>query len=88
MRELTHVIERKEFVQNEGLKQEYKDGNHIYNIISREEFVKDEELKSKYNNSTLPVLESSHDVELLGKDEKVLGFEEYVKRFKKAEKVV
>ncbi len=87
MNKMSHVIERKEFIQNEELKNRYrKDGQNsingntyqIHNILTREDFVKDEDLKNRYSEG-LPVLEKSQEVKLLGKDERVMGFEEYMK---------
>lgn len=87
MNELTHVIERKEFIQNEELKNRYREGGQnsingntyqIHNILTREDFVNDEDMKNRYSEG-LPVLEKSQEVKRLEKDERVLGFEEYIK---------
>ena len=54
----------------------------LHNILTREEFVNDEDLKNRYRNSgtNLPLLESIQDVKLLGKEERVLRFEDYINR--------
>ena len=70
------------------LKKKYQDQSinesncQLHNILTREEFVNDEDLKNRYRNTgtDLPLLESIQDVKLLGKEERVLGFEDYIER--------
>lgn len=94
MNELTHVIERKNFVHDEELKKKYEDGEleslkennfQIHNILRREDFVKDDDLRNRYSMSetNLPILESPQKVKLLDKNEKLLGFDEFVNRYYK-----
>ncbi len=86
MNKMSHVIERKEVIQKEELKNRYRGSGQnsinentyqIHNIMTREDFVNDEDLKNRYSEG-VPVLEKSQEVKLLEKDERVLGFEEYI----------
>ncbi len=55
-------------------------------IIERADFIKDEDLKKKYSQEIKPIpqLERNGEVKLLKADEKVLSFDEFVKRKKKS----
>lgn len=80
---MSHIVERKEFIQNKELKIKYEDESNcqLQNILIREDFVNDEDLKNRYRNTgtNLPLFESIQEVKLLGKEERVLGFEDYIK---------
>ena len=88
MKKMSHVIERKKFIQNMELKKKYEEQSidesnyQLLNILTREEFVNDEDLRNRYGSTgtNLPLLESIQDVKLLGKEERVLGFEDYTNR--------
>lgn len=88
MKKMSHVIERKDFIQNMELKKKYEEQSidesncQLHNILTREEFVNDEDLRNRYRSTgtNLPLLESIQDVKLLGKEERVLGFEDYTNR--------
>ncbi len=55
-------------------------------IIERADFINDEDLKKKYSQEIKPIpqLERNGEVKLLKADEKVLSFDEFVKRKKKS----
>ena len=54
-------------------------------IIERADFIQDEDLKKKYSQTSklIPKLESNGEVRLLGADEKILRFDDFVERKKK-----
>ena len=54
-------------------------------IIERADFIQDEDLKKRYSQTSkhIPKLESNGEVKVLGADEKILRFDDFVERKKK-----